>query len=279
MDISSKLLGTDEARELEPENIFCWQYGDDHKSIRCFGAHHEFGFGEQAKKIIKVFEEYEPDCLVVEAYKQKIKNKEPLDSLVANIDENFSGNESQLGINLALKNNSLLVSVEPDHIDEIKEMLKVYSIDELMAFYPFRSMHFYEHEQKAGRSNSFDDFYNKNYQRYLSELRDVVSEYNPEQSDIFEIYKKWFGKSLFDLTQDELYHYVWPVPHKLEWKRSNDMARTSGNIRDRVILKNLENLYRKYNKVFLIYGKSHIPRWEKALCDLYRVSIHEVVFE
>lgn len=275
--MSFNLPYVDDVKMKEPKGIFCWLYENTEKSVCCFGAKHERGFTPQMKKIIDVYNEYQPDCIVVEAYKQKIKDKD-LSDLAVELDESFPGNESLLGINLALKNNIPVYSCEPTDTEELKEMLKVYLPDELLAFYSFRGAGIVT-KDISKKDNKNETEYELFYERYKSVLQVLNPEYNPDRENIFNIYKKWFGKELYQLSALEQNRYVWPTKNELEWQRSNDISKISSKTRNNIIIENLFNLLKTHKKVFVIYGKSHLPVWDDALKSVLGMEEHNIIFE
>lgn len=261
----------------EPKGIFCWLYENKEKSVCCFGVHHERGFTSQMKKIIDVYKQYQPDCVIVEGYKQRIKDKDFSD-LSVKLDESFEGNESLLGINLALQNNIPVYSCEPTDIEELKEMLDIYPPDELLAFYSFRGAGIVTTDISK-KDNKDETEYDLFYERYKKVLQILNPEYNPDRENIFNIYKKWFGKELHELSSLEQNRYVWPTSNELKWQRSNDISKISSKTRNNIIIENLFNLLEKHKKVFIIYGKSHLPVWDDALKDFFQMEGHKIIFE
>ncbi len=267
----------DDVKMKEPKGIFCWLYENTEKSVCCFGAKHERGFTPQMKKIIEVCNEYKPDCVIVEGYKQRIKDKDFSD-LSVKLDESFQGNESLLGINLALKNNIPVYSCEPTDVEELKEMLNVYSPDELLAFYSFRGAGIVTTDISK-KDNKNETEYDIFYERYRKALQTLKPEYTPDRENIFNIYKKWFGKELYQLSALEQNRYVWPTKNELDWKKSNDISKISSKTRNNIIIESLFNLLEKHKKIFVIYGKSHLLVWDDVLKDTFGLEMHEVIFE
>jgi hypothetical protein len=264
-------------KEKEPKGIFCWLYENDGKSICCFGAKHERGMTPQMKKIMEVCKEYKPDCIVVESYKQVIKDKD-FSSFASSVSEDFQGNESLLGINLALRDNISVESCEPSDVEELKEMLDLYTPDELLAFYSFRGAGVVTTDlsKKTDKNETDYDIF---YERYKNALQGLKPDYNPTKDIIFGIYKKWFGKDLHELAALEQNRYAWPATHELEWQRSNDISRSSNRVRNNFILNKLLELTETHKKIFLIYGKSHLPIWDEVLKDTLGIEEHKIIFE
>jgi|SRR3989339_51047 len=264
-------------KEKEPRGIFCWLYENADKSICCFGANHERGMTPQMRKIIEVCREYKPDCIVVESYKQKIKDKD-FSGFSNKVDDNFEGSESILGINLGLQNNIAVCSCEPTDTEELKEMMREYTPDELLAFYSLRGAGIVTTDlsKKNDRSTSS---HNSFYESYKNTLETLIPGYSPTLENILNLYKQWFGKEIHELTALERSRYVWPCTHELIWQRSNDISRSSNIVRNNFILNSLLALSGTHKRIFIIYGKSHLPIWDDVLKHHFRMSEHKIVFE
>lgn len=162
--------------------------------------------------------------------------------------------EVGVALYLGYKNNISVVSAEPNVEDQIFEMLKKYTKEEVVLFY----------------------FLNIVYQWVRSESKESIEEYYPrylfdytnnsylEHLDISlehmkKLYKNTFHKD-FNPREDikTIYDYINPT--------DENISGADGTIRDTHILKQVQE-YWKENNLFIVYGSGHSIRLEKSLIE------------
>jgi hypothetical protein len=275
-------LDTDVAREKEPKQHFCWSWSNSEKKITCFGTRHEFGDGQMAKIIKNKIRETKPDLVVVEGARGAPLNdpefiKESPGNFGFDIDdENHKESESLVTVRAGWEVGADVLCPEPTDIEEFVGLIELSSRVEAAAFLTLRPLYAYKKLSKDKLSQQ--EYYEQQLVRNNKALQSAGVEAVSSQ-EILDMYQQWFGKSIFELTEEEQYHFVWPVKSPAEWKRSNDLSRMSGDVRDKIIVNKLAEWSQKYSNIFVVYGKSHIPRWDDVLSEVYGASHVDVPLE
>lgn len=275
-------LDTDIAREMEPKQHFCWQWGSGDKKITCFGTRHEFGDGLMAQIIKTKIRAMKPDLVVVEGARGAPLNdpdfkKESPGNFGFDIDDkNHKESESLVTVRAGWEVGAEVLCPEPTDVEEIVGLIEQSTRIEASAFLVLRPLYSYEKYSKGKLTQQ--EYYEQQLARVNKNL-ESAGLLPVSSEEILETYEQWFGKSFFDLSSDDQFHFVWPVKSPSEWKRSNDLSRMSGDVRDKIIVNKLAEWSQKYSNIFVVYGKSHIPRWGDVLSELYGTNHIDIPLE
>ncbi len=268
-----QILSYEESTQFEPKTSFVWLYEGEYCSIECFGANHTKGQHSQLDQIKTQCLQFKPDCIVVEGYERLAGLYEmapgTLQALYQKWDPDTM-NEGAHGITLAEELQIPAFCPEPLLVDQVERLKDYFSLDEIMFYYSWRAV-------KSRNSGIEIEDALKRYSKYFESVTGI--QYTANEFWLF--FSTMFpGKSSFeDFTADEIEQSTWPRLAKTATRfRTHEIAAQLADIRDNHIVKELQKYSKLYKRVFIVYGRSHVPRWIPALEVITGVSKKEIPF-
>ncbi|MGA2922976.1 MAG: hypothetical protein ABSE28_17865 [Candidatus Sulfotelmatobacter sp.] len=174
--------------------------------------------------------------------------------------------EAGLVRSLAARDQVPVATLEPPFDMEVAYLLETYTPQQLKVFYALRQVT----EERSRKANtSLDDRINSWLSRYLpahglknspntlAELGAACMSLFPELTDWHQVPEDWFGPR-------KLGHYT------------NDLARDSGNFRNRYVFRLLVARVRRGDRVFAVIGSSHVVVLEPALTNEFGPALLRV---
>lgn len=186
-------------------------------------------------------------------YEEKV-NEKNLTSLSQAIEQH---GESGAIVYWANKEHVPCVRPEPTIKDEVEELLKNFSADEIFYFYIMRGIASW---QRTALRKEFNEFIETNIKRYREDLSWENFDFSFET--VKRTHRYIFGKEL-DLADTA---FIAKIPNPIyDESNINNIARASSTIRNITILHNIENYWQEGYNVFVVYGASHAVMQERAL--------------
>lgn len=149
---------------------------------------------------------------------------------------------------------------EPSIKDEVNELLRNFSKEEIFYFYIIRGIVTW---QRKIVPDDFNEFIKKNIQRYQGELD--WNDFDFSLESVKNEHKKLFNKE-FSLDDKDFINKI-PNPTRSE-SIINDIARESTTIRNLAILGCIEDYWQKGHNIFVVYGASHAVMQEPVIKSL-----------
>ena len=178
--------------------------------------------------------------------------------------QNYRGgcSETDLAINLALKTKARYISGEPSPRTILDQLIeKGHTHEDLLAFYLVRKIPQLKRQNNFKRED-FETLANDELYKYRRML-------NIEKPFDYNSFKTWYAKymktpkNFLDIDHDD------PAPHGGDdatyvQRISHDVSQ----IRDRGLLKRIEQMLNRYERVMVVYGASHYLTQAPALKPL-----------
>jgi len=219
------------------------------KIIVFFGSQHSKR-EDQVTEIEKEINQLNPEIILIEGHYDQATYKLREESL-------SKGGEMGFTSYLAKKNKIKLLSNDPPDEDSILFITKKYGKNICFLYFFIKNLDSYTRNKKEKL---------KEWSEYtISEFikKSNWSNYDYSIKNLNKIFRSLTGKNL-DINQD-FYKYL--NPH-LSISVFNEISRDLSNFRDSFMMSLLKKVLIKYDKIFIIKGKSHL---EKQRDDIYNL--------
>jgi hypothetical protein len=206
----------------------------------------------------KEIRRYSPDLILVEGGNiQKSSTKE--EAIVKGGESRFS---AFIGYELGIP----VCDLEPPIVEDIKNNLSIYEIDQVLAMYLIRLIY---NDQKRYKEGMIDigDFYKKyvGYLRNLVEISELKVYINEEY--IKNLLNKYVNEN-FDIEKWTVYNY-----YDLLYKKNNvinSIIWESNSFRNKYFIKVIVENAKLYNRVFVMLGSGHMQDIRKDIEIIYK---------
>jgi hypothetical protein len=161
--------------------------------------------------------------------------------------------------NIDLLNGDLLTE------GEFKELFKMHEKEEVLLYTACERFFNLYKNNWIDTTMGIEKAYQKEFIQYLESEKVVLSAKEKEYSYMTKAYKKFFGKDLdvhhipvekYDFLKDE--------------GRLTEIGRSSKEVRDKHLLKTIEQALMKYDRVFVAFGGAHAKAIEPALIQIMK---------
>lgn len=152
---------------------------------------------------------------------------------------------------------------EPTIKDEVEELLKVFSRDEIFYFYMIRGIVSW---QRAVVRKDFDEFVKINAKRYKDALDWHDFDFSFEL--VKKIHKQIFSEE-FDQNDKELFKILNSMFGRT---KITEIAKKSIKIRDFSIMECIEKYWQEGYCLFIVYGSVHAVMQERAIRDMIEIK-------
>lgn len=246
------------------------------KSLLYYGTRHtnnpdDFIFQDLPKKL----KAFKPDLVVVEGwYSINTMSKAALQKLYSGLslaDSALRWSEAGYVTGWAVQNGVKVLCPEPKPVVETRAVLKAgISKADLYLYYVARMIH--QHYRNGGATLSdkgLSGFIGDIQRKELSEWQ----EWDFSVANFKKLFRKAMGEHYIHFDKEKFSALSTPFKHTkrgLPWFGPNQAAQVSSQLRDRHIVKQLILYFKKYNRIFAIYGGSHTVVQEPILKALFK---------
>lgn len=232
----------------------CYTLTTNNQFLYVIGADHKYDISHPQFKVIKTkWQEFlkktkGQNCIVlVEGGKRPI-----VDDLTEAVTH---WGEGGFITSLAAKESIETYSPEPDDVDEVNELLKKFTRDQIMLYYFNRLL---AQWQNTGKLVEFRDY----IQRYFDTYQQLMGwkGYDFDINHFITIHDKGKGHKF---NENNCKYCLYELDFDLE-----DVENNSAKIRDEHILKEIIRLWKQGKNIFIVYGGAHTENWESKLKKL-----------
>ena len=225
------------------------------KALIFFGANHSRDLNHpQFKQLRKLFNEFKPEITINEG------GQVPSDRHYASLDS-AAAKAGELGV-LKYMSDSAGISMMNGDLEEDKEfpeLLKTVSADELYLYIAVeRYLNLYTHNRFPGLT--LQESFDQKFLPYLEDNGFTLTEEQRSLSYLQSIYKKYLHKD-FDLDSIVGIHEYYLTDTGTFGK----VGRATKIVRDDALLKKIDKALDKYDRVFVVFGASHLFAVRPAL--------------
>ncbi len=245
----SKLLSYKQYAKIQHDVPYVLEFKVGQGALLLFGCQHAFNPADpQIADIEKEWDRFKPDV----AYNEG-GNPPSAGTRKAAV-ERYA--EPGLVRFLAAQHGVPVATFEPHEMDEIKELRKKYSDEQIKVFYILRG---YLTFRQSKHEQTDDAFMTQQLslpqwkEKKLDHIVSTIAELQTACQQLFKGLKDWkqVSDDWFDPTKDGQY--------------TNDLQNDSGMFRDRHIFQVLTQRAKRGDRVFAVIGASHVPAMEPAL--------------
>ncbi len=257
----------DRREEFETPCLFEIESGD--KRLVCIGSQHSTDPNHSQFKTIKEqFESIKPEIVFVEGLWNVQNEKEEVGKYIGNktYEEIIFENEENWGtVWLAHQNEVPVHSPEPSKAEYYESLQKEGFLGKEIFL-----LHLLQMIPQWKRSN-----HEESLEVYLRRKREELCSHLGlgSEGSVLEQIQKYLAETGIEIdlnNVEAVTNLVDPIPWNDSYERTriNDAAAASSLVRDKTILRDLEQAFKEYNAVFMVYGASHIHMLKDSLEEL-----------
>ncbi len=184
-------------------------------------------------------------------------NELPNDETSDKIGSIVRGGETQFAVHLARRDNVDVHSPEPDRLDEANQLAAEYGKDNVVFFYIMRQVAWWNRQaQKPDIKHEAAKMLEQMSNVYAWDGVDFSVEH------ISKMHQELFGKTLPWDNNSWSYQLTTPVSQQYV---TNQLARTSGELRDQYLLRQIVDYWQDGKSPFIVFGSAHAVCLEPAL--------------
>lgn len=233
---------------------YFYQISQSNQILYFIGPHHTY---DPEDPQIETIKRYWNDFLKVTMKQSCITLTEGGKRRVAKSEREAVLNDAEAGLvtYLCAKESIENISPEPDCNDEINELLKTYTKEEI-ALYDFVRViaQWNRLKEKPDVENYIQTFSKKYFERLQ------WNDFNFSTKNLISLFKINY-KVPFEPNNYEVFHM-------LSSPQQSKVAEASSRIRDTFILETIRNLWKQSKNIFVVYGSAHAITLEPALKKL-----------
>jgi hypothetical protein len=156
------------------------------------------------------------------------------------------------------------INGDPNVDFEFRELLKTYAKDEFLTYIVTERLMWNLFDEQISDTKEIENRYNMFIENYISKKGKVSLS---EEEKTFSFYKKSYHKLVG--RQFDIKNLKPTNPFDAKGKFQG-IGRKSKNIRDQFLLKTIDNLLNKYDKVFIVFGGWHLLTCEPGLKEIIK---------
>ncbi len=261
MNYSNLLLTTTQMHEkyqqLHHENYvypYFYKITASNKLLFFVGPHHTY---DPRDPQINKIKQYWDDFLKATEKKSCITLTEGGKRIVARSEDEAIRNDAEAGLvtYLAAQESIDTISPEPNWNDEINELLREFTKEEI-ALHDF--VRVIAQWNRLQTKPDFDTYLEKFSKKYFERLQ--WSDFDFSTENLINLFKETY-KLPFDKDKYEVFH-------ALSSPQKSNVAAASSRIRDIFILRTIIDLWAQSKNIFVVYGSGHALTLEPALKKL-----------
>lgn len=267
-----KTMTFEEYEEKEGHNpIYVFEVEKNEKKITYFGVKHSNQpddpmFGEIEKR----FKQADPQIVFVEGMHFSKNGKQELIEEMKKADAKTVINdwgESGFTFKLAADAGIGVESPEPDFTEEVENQLSLgFSKEEIFAYYVYRQANSY---QRIPEKPPIEEYLGSYIERFQKDTDWKDFDYSFEH--LQQIGKEIWGDR-GDITKEDAWRTD-PVPYKNKksalWNNVNRICQQSTYFRDKFMVHRIEEVMKKHDRLFIVFGSSYAFMQEPALRELF----------
>lgn len=246
-----------------PRNPYVVDLENNNKRLVVIGTQHSYdSLNPMFDEIERIFYDLKPDVLINEGgdlYKTYSSRNEAISK------------DGDLGFDKYLADEAGIKTVNGDEPQglEFKELSEAYSKEEAMVFYASERFIFpyLFGEFEGDLKQLYENKYIKNLMKYDSiSLTTEEQKFTYYQTAYEKYFKQRFDWNDFDQLRNNINQFDF-IPFASH-HHFNEVARKSKELRDRYLLKTIEEQLKKHDKVMVVYGGWHVLAIEPALTQI-----------
>lgn len=267
----AKMMTVQEYSGIRHRTPYVFELSRGEKHLTYFGASHENRPNHpQFAELQDAFENAKPDIVLVEGMRDLRENKQEFarwaqsmtrDEIIRHV------GEPGLSIKLAFDKGIEAHSPEPGDADVYNHLLSQgFTKDEVFSYMVFRMLPQY---QSSDEKVDFRDYVKRTINQFAQTTQWENYDYSYEHA--MSIGESIVGHSVQPETSLRAEDYVDPIPYPDVTETAfHRVARATSLYRDTFMVREIAEVLRSHNRLFIVFGSSHAIMQEPALRELMK---------